>query len=1126
MTTPDHPARFPLRVTSPSGLGLELNANGALRRLDHGEITLNLFLGTELEGGPTNLYLRRRTAQGADAAVPLLGPRSPAHFAFDARGLGARGEWQGLGIELTLVLAASAPVWFWHLTLENLGRATAIVDLLYAQDFALANYGFLRTNEFYTSQYLDHTPLAHPTRGCVLATRQNLAMGGRTPWACIGSLGRGVAFATDALQFHGLATRAGRPPALLLADLPGRHQHEHALAVIQDEVSTLAPGARLARGFFGVFETDHPAATGTADLARVERALGLPEARPAAFAPAAAVPAAATLFSHAPIFAARDPTVADAERFADAPLHTIERDGATLLAGFAPGRRHIVARTKELAVMRPHAQILRTGDRLVPDEAALTTTVFMAGVFNSMLTQGHVSINRCLSGVRSYLSLQRAQGQRVFVEIDGGWQLLDVPSLFELALDGCRWRYLAAETAIEIRTRAATRAHEIDFDIAVIAGPPRRFLIVQHIALGGDDGANPGRMAFRRAGDEILFTAPPGSDIDARFPGGRFGLAIAPDTAIEHLGGDEILFHDGISRALPYVCLVTAPGLHAGFRWRGHLLATAPGMTRDCGAFWDDLLHGLTLRAPAPSPLAARIAHLDEQLPWFVSNALVHYLAPRGLEQFTGGGWGTRDVCQGPLELLLALGHFDAACDLLQRVFMAQNAAGDWPQWFTFFDRDRNIRADDAHGDIIFWPLLGLARYLETTADAAVLDLVLPFHAAEGPAHAEQASLSAHLERALARIESQCIPGTALIAYGHGDWNDAMQPYDPAMRENLCSTWTVTLHYQTLQALARAARLLGRTADAARCADRAAAVHADFQRLLVVDGVTAGFAYFKPGGAIEHLVHPRDRETGLRYSALPMIHATANDLYTAAQAEAHHALIRAELAGCDGVRLFDRPLPYRGGLQRHFQRAETAAFFGREIGLMYTHAHLRWAEALAHLGRAEEFFAALTLVNPIDHCAQVPGATRRQSNCYYSSSDAAFPDRYVAARDYAQALRGEIPLDGGWRVYSSGPGIATNLVLRALLGLQPARNDLVLDPCLPPALDGLEARFAFGGHRYAIRYQVGSRGHGVEAVTLNDTALPFERLENPYRIGAARIAREHYAPHLRAADNALVIRIG
>ena len=33
----------------------------------------------------------------------------------------------------------------------------------------------------------------------------------------------------------------------------------------------------------------------------------------------------------------------------------------------------------------------------------------------------------------------------------------------------------------------------------------------------------------------------------------------------------------------------------------------------------------------------------------------MHLTAPHGLEQYTGGAWGVRDVCQGPIELLLSL---------------------------------------------------------------------------------------------------------------------------------------------------------------------------------------------------------------------------------------------------------------------------------------------------------------------------------------------------------------------------------------------------------------------------------------------------------------------------------------
>src|SRR5205085_2642263 len=101
---------------------------------------------------------------------------------------------------------------------------------------------------------------------------------------------------------------------------------------------------------------------------------------------------------------------------------------------------------------------------------------------------------------------------------------------------------------------------------------------------------------------------------------------------------------------------------------------------------------------------------------------------------------------------------------------------------------------------------------------------------------------------------------------------------------------------------------------------------------------------------------------------------------------------------------------YRGGPQQLFQRAESSSYFGREIGLMYIHAHLRYAEALAHLGRADAFFEALGQAHPVDLRRRVPSAAPRQANCYYSSSDAAFADRAQASAEYARALNGEVPL--------------------------------------------------------------------------------------------------------------------
>ncbi len=125
----------------------------------------------------------------------------------------------------------------------------------------------------------------------------------------------------------------------------------------------------------------------------------------------------------------------------------------------------------------------------------------------------------------------------------------------------------------------------------------------------------------------------------------------------------------------------------------------------------------------------------------------------------------------------------------------------------------------------------------------------------------------------------------------------------------------------------------------------------------------------------------------------------------------------------------DRPVAYRGGPQMIFRRAESASFFGREIGLMYTHAHLRYAEAMSALGSRGALFDALVLVNPVSVCDNMPQALPRQRNAFFSSSDAAFPDRDSASAQWDRVKAGTIGLEGGWRIYSSGPGIFTGLLI-------------------------------------------------------------------------------------------------
>ena len=1081
---------------------------------------LNVFLGNEAEGSPVNIYLRRlgKTVE----SIPLLGPGSPAIFETNERGMIASGKWGAITFQLRLVLAESAKAWFWHVELENSGNDAVTCDLILTQDLALAHYGAVRLNEYYVSQYVDHAPLQHVKTGVAVASRQNQSMGGHCPWTIIGSLGKAVSYSTDALQFHGLSTRAGDAPIALKSGLAGeRLQHEHSMVAIQDQSVLLDPGAKSQRGFFGWFEADKPTATSDADVTWIDTALSLPEAKCQSWSlEVTGLSAAPSLFSSASLLNTEELEEVEMNAIFGTAQRHVERAGEKILSYFTEKSTHVVLKAKELKVLRPHGHILRSGGSLTPDESALTSTAWMGGVFHSMVTQGHVSINRFLSTCHSYLGLFRSHGQRVFIEIDGAWQLLGIPSAFEMSAASCRWIYKHRGGLVEVVSSAPSNVHEFRLSLSVLVGEPTRFLISHHVAINGDDGSASVPVIYEMTGTRAVVRAIPNSDVGCRFPQGGFVIEPNSNTLIDQVGGDELLFADGASRKQPFLCFVTSPTTAASLVIRGQLVDCA---VEQIDGFWDSITSGLRVSAPQASPLAPAAERAGEIFSWFIHNALVHYLSPRGLEQYSGGGWGTRDVCQGPVELLLALGRFEPMRDLLCRVFRQQNADGDWPQWFMFFERERNIRPGDSHGDIVYWPLLALAQYLSATGDSSILDEVLPFFHPEGDAKAESVSIREHVECALKLIGNRVITGTVLAAYGHGDWNDSLQPAKPDMRERLCSSWTVTLNYQTFIALAAAFKTVGIIERAAELKTIAASILEEFQRVLIIDGVIAGLAYFRENGNIEYLLHPQDKTTGLSYSLLPMIHAIINDMLTPAQAEVHLGLIRAHLLGPDGARLFDRPMAYHGGLQTNFQRAESASYFGREIGIMYMHAHIRYCEALAHYGDAEEFFHALSLLNPIAIQELVSSVGLRQANCYYSSSDAAFTDRYEAFDHYERVKNGEVTLEGGWRVYSSGAGIGVRLMMQCFLGLRWESTSLTIDPVIPVTLTGMKVSLRLGGHLVEVVYQIHTSGRGVSAVDLNGIKLDFIREENPYRLGAVRIEIDDFKRHLTGDGDVLLV---
>lgn len=483
---------------------------------------------------------------------------------------------------------------------------------------------------------------------------------------------------------------------------------------------------------------------------------------------------------------------------------------------------------------------------------------------------------------------------------------------------------------------------------------------------------------------------------------------------------------------------------------------------------------------------------------WYAHDAIVHYLSPRGLEQHTGGAWGTRDVAQGPVGLLRSWGEHTAWRELLLTVFGAQRAQGDWSQAIEFlpgFTRD----AEEPHGDVVYWPLLALGQYLGATGDVAVLNVEVGFDG-----DGETKPLIEHVARALGLIESSFVEGTSLPAYGHGDWNDSLQPANSELTQRMVSTWTVVLQIEALEQLAN-----GVAAASPQICERARSVaeasKTDLRSRLLIDGVLAGYGVVEAPGVFRPLIHPLDEETGLTYSLLPMIHAISGDLLTPSEARRHLDLIEEHLIGPDGARLFDRPVVYRGGPMTVFRRAEAASFFGREIGLMYLHAHIRYAEALARVGDGAGVLRAMARAVPVGLDDLVPSAAPRQVNTYSSSSDAAFADRYEAAENYRRVIAGEVSLEAGWRVYSSGPGLFLEVLTQRMLGIRHARHEVEIDPVLDPQLGMVSACLPILGRSLQVDIVLGEKGHGVVSVEIDGQSLASRALRNPYRAAGVAV---------------------
>lgn len=1080
------------------------------------DILINQFLGNTLTGSANNIYLRVYDEENLKV-IPLLGNKSSSKFKHNGDIAVWSGEAEGIEYKVTFKLSNES-IWFWTVDLQGSNQE---VDLLYAQDISVSNKGATITNELYMSQYLDHKVI-EGKNGFVISSRQNQSQGERFPYLQQGSVNtKIIGYSTDAMQFFGKEYKLTDEPALLYKDLPNEnYQYELSYTALQTEKFNINEKTNVV--FYGIFKENYETAiTKIEFIDEIEDEFKKINNVKEEF------------IENEPIEIKEEFSgTLVSERFTKEDIENYfpkrkmeETYNGKLVSFFTEDNRHIVLQEKELEVERPHGHIITTGiDEKKVSSGLITSTNYMFGVFNAQVVVGNTNLNKLMSTTRGLLNILKNSGQRIYVKYKDKFRILTMPAAYELGINHSKWFYKLEDDVLVIKSYAAKEKADIILSVESEKNKSYEFIITNQLVMGSNEFEQSCNM--EKKGNKIIISANENTFLHNNCPEIHYNINVL-GTNFE-VSDDSIFYVDRETRNGTLLTIKTEEvskfklviqGCIDNNRDESLEDYTLEEENKKFYELYNRLTCGFKLSIDKEE-CNNKIDKINEIFWWYTHNALTHYAVPHGLEQPGGAAWGTRDVCQGPLEYFLMTQKYDLAREIIKEIFRHQfKETGEWPQWFMF--DNYNMQQDDSHGDVIFWPLKVIGDYIKITGDDSILEEELEYRHFPYGAITEKETILSHIEDAMISIKGRFLYDSALISYAGGDWDDTLQPANKELREKLVSSWTMALAYQTIKQLAEVLekRYPKQSKELKEISDN---IKDAFNNLLIKDGVIAGFAYCENENNIEYMLHPEDKKTGINYRLLPMTRSIISELVSNEQAEKNIDLIEEHLMCPDGVRLMNHPATYKGGVIEFFQRAEQAANVGREIGLQYVHAHVRFIEAMAKIGRVEKAWKAIFTINPINIREEVKNAVIRQSNTYFSSSDGDFKDRYEFQENFNKLRTGEVDVKGGWRIYSSGPGIYLNQLVSNILGIRFEAEDLILDPVIPTDLDGLNFEYEIYNTKVKFVYNIKGNNR-VNEVEINGTKIKGIELNNLYRNAGIKLLESEIKPLLNKEINVIEV---
>ncbi|MGL4589279.1 MAG: GH36-type glycosyl hydrolase domain-containing protein [Mycoplasmatales bacterium] len=1025
---------------------IELQPNKLLKNIKLAGVQLNLFKLTNVDTPLTNVHVKK-----ADKYYTLLSNENQVQLAKYENGLVYQGKVADINLEFTVSFKFTKT----NTIFVDVELSEALATI-FATDIGLGddNVGDKST---YNSQYIDNKVFADKT----IAMRRTSRTATGFPYGQYGSFNQIESYVTEGYDFLGLSYKYDRTiKGLKAKNLVSRaRNYELAFAALE-----IAPS--LTSTFYIYVEPNRESA--------IEQQY-----------PETELKASYTQFEYVghPLISKIDYEtleLVNGIEYSDEEISKLYQVQITkqIIDGqigsfFTEEHAHVVLPVKEKQTERTHAHIITTGNQTFINDTTFVSSNYMNGVFSAQNAVGNTQFNQLNRNVLSSLYVAKLEGMRFVLQTETGFQLLNMPSVYEMGFNYAKWIYQLADKQIEVVAYTDELAPQLV--IKFESTQPVHLFAVDKLM----DVMTRDEQVVALKADSFQAQKLPNLKYEYHLENGKFTNAMFGEvnTVIEFEGqtsGQIIIV--GSKNELPQARMIDFETAKAKY-----------------AAYYESLLGGLKLEVAGLE--SDNITSYNHLIHWYVHNGLIHFATPHGVEQHGGAAWGTRDVCQGPVELFSSLGRYEEVRAILLRVFDNQFIEdGNWPQWF-MFDEYENIRPYDAHGDIIVWPIKALADYLVETNDLSILEEECGYYSYEEKRSEIRETVFEHVVREINYIKANFLEGTHISSYGEGDWDDTLQPANSNLRKYMASGWTVPLTHQAFktfgQVIANYQPKLSQ--EVLTIAEK---IKNDYQNIMIKDGVAAGFIYREPNREVEYMLHPSDTKTGIKYRLLPINRSIISGVFNEEQIKKHLQIIDEHLLCPDGVRLMDAPAPYVGGVSKIFQRAETASTVGREISLQYVHAHIRYIEAMAKIGAAKRVYNGLNVVSPFNIHNTVKNANIRQANAYYSSSEGDFDNRYQYAEDFYKLKNGDITVKSGWRIYSSGPGIYLKQLISAFLGFKQLNQQQVIDPVICECLDGLTVTKTIAGKQVKIKYKTAQTG-----CKLNGEQVSFERVSETYRQG-------------------------